>query len=601
MDRIEQNLSNKFKEVVSFGPRERAELLSMLETWHSDSIDRQNARMKRLLSKTTPVPPKKGGDRASYKSGEILSLIPQGTQIKTILDLGAGSGDIMAALVRSLKIGRDQAWALTVGKLQDSPLYQVITYGENWEIPLPDGSLDLVIITQVLHHIHPKDRKGILAEVRKKLSSNGVVIIQEHDFRGDLETYLALDVLHTFWYVKNNEQVDGLFLMSKSQTAALFAKAGMRLEKMTIPKYWQWTYWASYTIGRTNEALALDAYLLSPEYAAVLQARARTSSALVEFDPISLYITALNKRLPYHPRPDGLETNIVYWGQLKLFLSILQALVEYWDPILVPKLVVVYAGAAPGWSFGVLASMFPEIQWHLYDDHKLDVPQIPGRLKFYEQYFTDKDAHRWARQDNVFFFSDIRRFGKETFEGQQLEETISEDMALQAGWVKIMNPYRASLKFRAPYNLENPTLKEKLYLDGNIMLQSFNSMSSAEARLIPIRDPQTGKYYEREYDWKLYEDQLAYYNNVTRETELFSYPGEESGLVPVNEAGLDNHHDSVHLLLVLDEYRRLRDPNYGPETSSVPLARQVMKQLSSYGGRDITLNTIRETKTESED
>ncbi|CAH6421556.1 Cap-specific mRNA (nucleoside-2-O-)-methyltransferase [uncultured virus] len=587
---------NKLGETVNLGIREQAELQNMIDSWHSDSIDQQHVRMKRMLSKARDVPAKRDNSRGNYKSKQIVDLLGKGARVSSLLDLGAGDGEIVTTLAKALRTKKDNTYALTVTELAPSTSYTRITYTETGAIPLPDASIDLVVMAQVLHHIHAEDRKLVLAEVKRVLSPTGHVVIQEHDYRGDLDTYIALDILHTFWYVKNSENPDGLYLMSKSQTVSMFEKLGMRLEQSTDARRWQWMYWASFTFGKPDSLLKLEEYSKSEQNATVLAAQALVPRDLQDFDPIDLYLTSLNKQLPYHEGRVG-RSNSLYWGQLKLFLSILQALVEQWDVELVPKLTVVYAGAAPGWSFGVLHKLYPDIVWHLYDDHALDIEAVPGKIFFYKQYFTEATARHWSRYDNIFFFSDIRREGSDTLRGAALEAKIAEDMTMQANWVKIMNPYRASLKFRAPF-LENPTIAQRTYLAGNVMVQSFNSQGSAETRLIPMRNSQ-GLYYDTIWDWKEYESMLFYRNSVTREVGVYRYVGEPDGIVS-HPSGLDNHFESIHLLYVLDEYRsRVLGVTGG---SSVPLAVRLMKDLSSYSKKGhIDLATIRAEGGEKDD
>lgn len=600
---IRDQLVSKLGQFYVFGARENAELLSIVDSWHSYSIEQQHKRMQRLLSRAKPIA-LKANERSSYKSGEIESLL-NGKQVTSVLDLGAGSGDIVTAVAKKLGLEKKSVFALTVTKLAPSKIYSVITYDKEGKIPLPNQSIDLVIVAQVLHHIHPEERKQKLAEIRRVLSPSGTVVIQEHDYRGDLETYMSLDILHTFWYVKNREEVDGLFLMSQEQTALLFSAVGMRRDSHTpaLPSGrhasvvgWQRTYWAAFSIGASDKEMEVGEYITSSLYLSLVEARAQISTDLLPFDPISLYLSSWNKHIPYHSVPIPDPSHIAYWGQLKIFLSVLQALLEFWDPVLVPDLTVVYAGAAPGWSFGVLEPMFPTVTWHLYDPGTFHIKEIPGKMKLYKQFFTEVTAQQWSQYDNIFFFSDIRREGKDTIQGLELETKVMEDMAEQARWTLKMNPYRASLKFRAPYLIENLPPEAESYLDGNIMLQSFNSSRSAEARLIPIRDPQSGKYYSKKYDWKRYEDVMFYHNAVVREKARFAYDGEayagEEGRVE-DASGVDNHFDSVHLLTVLDEYRK-RIGTYQVGSSSVPLAKTIMSRLSSYSKRgEITLARIR--------
>jgi ubiquinone/menaquinone biosynthesis C-methylase UbiE len=65
---------------------------------------------------------------------------------------------------------------------------------EGARTPLPDGSVDLVIISAVLHHIALDDRTAVYAELRRLLRPNGRVIVFEHNPLNPVTRYV---VAHT--------------------------------------------------------------------------------------------------------------------------------------------------------------------------------------------------------------------------------------------------------------------------------------------------------------------------------------------------------------------------------------------------------------------
>ena len=56
-----------------------------------------------------------------------------------------------------------------------------------------------------------------------------------------------------------------------------------------------------------------------------------------------------------------------HWGQRKLGLALIQFLTIYWDKNVVPKPIVVYAGAAHGLNISVVSELFPDVTFELYD------------------------------------------------------------------------------------------------------------------------------------------------------------------------------------------------------------------------------------------
>ena len=248
-----------------------------------------------------------------------------------------------------------------------------------------------------------------------------------------------------------------------------------------------------------------------------------------------------------------MKDQVKHWGQLKLFLTELQFLVEYWDNDSVPDPIIVYAGAAHGYHIPILADLFPDIrEWHLYDPRNFGIRET-DKIKIYQQYFTDEDADYWSSQeDNILFISDIREDSFVTLsDDKDLELSIKYDMDLQKKWVLIIDPIAASLKFRLPYShvMAEKTME---YLDGDVLLQSFSGPTSTETRLVPFRDEE-GNYLLKDYHPLHYEKALFYHNSVTRTSKIYHNPITNNGWI--NEGnGLNDHFDAQHFLYILGKY-----------------------------------------------
>jgi ubiquinone/menaquinone biosynthesis C-methylase UbiE len=116
--------------------------------------------------------------------GKLLENVPA-ADINSILDLGGGTGRFAGAL--------QQAYAcpVTVIDPSEAMLEQGRSHGiggVNWicataeKIPLPSGSVDMVWMSQVFHHL--EDKAGALHEISRVLSSGGCLVIRN----GTLET-----------------------------------------------------------------------------------------------------------------------------------------------------------------------------------------------------------------------------------------------------------------------------------------------------------------------------------------------------------------------------------------------------------------------------
>ena len=176
-------------------------------------------------------------------------------------------------------------------------------------------------------------------------------------------------------------------------------------------------------------------------------------------------------------------------------------------------------------------------------------------IKLYNQYFTVDTAKQWQKRGKqVFFFSDIRTVSKDKNTTKEIEVGVKDDMLLQQRCVFIMDPYRAHLKMRLPFII--PGIQEEKvmdYLEGDVMIQSFNGPTSTETRLVPIRDD-NDKYSKTLYDNKKYESQLFYHNTVVREKQRFFDPITNEGKVGGPLSELDDRFDSIHLVYVVNLY-----------------------------------------------
>ncbi|MFA6165807.1 MAG: hypothetical protein WC700_04265 [Gemmatimonadaceae bacterium] len=175
----------------------------------------------------------------------------------------------------------------------------------------------------------------------------------------------------------------------------------------------------------------------------------------------------------------------LHHGQRKLFVSELQCL-THWARRADERLVVVYAGAAPGDHIPLLLELFPGAEWHLYDPAPFRVRAGP-QCHLYQQYFTDEDARSWRGRADV-FICDIRvpQPVGPTGWSREFEDQVARDMAAQAEWTRLMAPRRgAMLKFRPPYfDPAAPASARLSYLRGRVLWQTWPAASSGEGRLL---------------------------------------------------------------------------------------------------------------------
>lgn len=208
--------------------------------------------------------------------------------------------------------------------------------------------------------------------------------------------------------------------------------------------------------------------------------------------------------LPYRSRVGQFKMPI-HNGQRKLFLSSLMFLVKYSQ---LSKLVV-YAGAAPGTNIVLLARLYPDIVFHLYDPRKFDPDLIDLKnVKLFQTYFTDSIAKSYNRK-NILLWSDIRTGN---IEDDDFEDQIAENNNMQRKWHDLSNPVMGMYKFRLPYAGLNT-----VYMKGDIWLQLWAPATSTETRLIVSRE-----YVDISYSNKEYENRMYYFNLIDRQWKTYS-------------------------------------------------------------------------------
>lgn len=246
--------------------------------------------------------------------------------------------------------------------------------------------------------------------------------------------------------------------------------------------------------------------------------------------------------------------NNSHWGQLKLFLSEFYTLThELKDDVTD----IVYVGAAPGNHIYVLAQLFEDYNYHLYDSMNFDKRlNSLENVRVYKKYFDDNEMKKWKRSGRkIFLISDIRTLSYSansyTEESQKLnEKAVWADMKLQEKWITFLEPELSLIKFRLPFGydfiLEEGKMRE--YLDGKILRQVYNKPTSSETRLL------VKNISYKNYDIIEYERKLAYHNNEIRNKLKFQNLIDGSNKPNYEKKGLLNNFDDTYFLYVVTLY-----------------------------------------------
>lgn len=148
--------------------------------------------------------------------------------VSNILEIGSGKdANIILGLGKELNLPASKIFALDP-KLKEKEGLVCLQYTNNGKISLPDKSIDLIILSMVLHHIEPIDRILLISELKRIITPNGIIQIREHvlpieDVEAE-EFTLFIELVHEFWYVYNKEEKDELYLMTLDECKDLFSE-----------------------------------------------------------------------------------------------------------------------------------------------------------------------------------------------------------------------------------------------------------------------------------------------------------------------------------------------------------------------------------------
>ena len=260
-------------------------------------------------------------------------------------------------------------------------------------------------------------------------------------------------------------------------------------------------------------------------------------------------------------KTDKFKRTSINFGQLKLLLSEIQFINNYWDSDKIKNPIILYIGAAGGEHINILAKLYPQFEYHLYDK-----PVEPfkwsenlfgnDKITIYDKYFTDEDMDPWGNKDNVFLISDVRSLSYERTEDEEIEKKnenlVDEDMRLQEKWVKNIKPVESLLKFRLPVPFDWQKEKNYKYFDGLVYFQQWELTASNELRIVPFHSD--GEYKDRNYNIDTYSSLMFYHRNTARQKTNFVniLNGQDLPIAP--ELGLTNDYDSIASIFIISEY-----------------------------------------------
>lgn len=244
-------------------------------------------------------------------------------------------------------------------------------------------------------------------------------------------------------------------------------------------------------------------------------------------DDIEIELTSESKRMPYQTRPVSIRSSC-YRGQLKLFIWLLEIVLRY---CLTYK-IFHYAGAAPGQDIFIIAKLFPECMFYLYDPRPFCddlTKRCPKNVILINDFFTYETAEKLRdKGEDFFFISDIR--------SDMSQEEVKKDMEMQWGFYKIMNvPCAMKCRF---YWRDGITE----YPAGRLEFQAFEPTESTETRIYIEKNAETVEYDNIQYE------QICAYHNCIRRSTTYKHD--------IKFAGLDRCYDCSRFVRVALKYHQ---------------------------------------------
>lgn len=152
-------------------------------------------------------------------------LYPYDFDNMKVLDIGAGNANIALGIKEHYNLSSDDILVLD-DKTIVSEEYTKIYYDEHYNILLHNNSVDVIILFNVIHHIHPNNREKLFDEMYRVLKPKGIVIVREHDDIKDKKFTLFLNLVHLFWYNIEHEDIEKMWLLDVKKLNDMFEYKG---------------------------------------------------------------------------------------------------------------------------------------------------------------------------------------------------------------------------------------------------------------------------------------------------------------------------------------------------------------------------------------
>lgn len=122
-----------------------------------------------------------GEDPSYFHDHKLACLARRHLLEGPLLDFGCGVGNLTERFVRVPDLGEVHAYDPSVASLSQARTRAPGAVFHDDPTTLPDGHFRVAVLSGVLHHVSPSDRKDVLAKVRRSLRPGGVIVVFEHN------------------------------------------------------------------------------------------------------------------------------------------------------------------------------------------------------------------------------------------------------------------------------------------------------------------------------------------------------------------------------------------------------------------------------------
>lgn len=149
-------------------------------------------------------------NRAKARLNEIYTCTGEyWPKVTKYLDVGCNDGRLTLKLAKELKI--KEIYGVDVTEIKTIDFKFVKVSQDEFQLPYPDHTFELVTIFQVLHH--SKDPSLVIKEVLRVLKKGGVLVLREHDATEELKQ--VIDFEHLLYEKLDLETYIGVYRSMK--------------------------------------------------------------------------------------------------------------------------------------------------------------------------------------------------------------------------------------------------------------------------------------------------------------------------------------------------------------------------------------------------